>query len=261
MRHLVIPDTQCKPGNSFEHLTWVGKYAAEKKPEVIVHLGDHWDMPSLSVYDVGKKSFEGRTYQADIEAGHAGMKALMSPIWDEQKRLKTNKEKQWKPRLVFICGNHEERIQRAIQSDRKLEGLIGYHDFKLTDYGFEFKDFLEPVVIDGIAYCHFFTSGVMGRPVSSPSLLLSKKHMSCVMGHVQDRGIAYARRADGVRMTGLFAGICYRHDEDYLTPQTNGSWAGVWMFNEVVDGSFDELPVSLPYLERKYGNRKEMHIM
>jgi hypothetical protein len=252
MRHLVIPDTQCKPGNSFNHLTWVGKYAADKKPDVIIHLGDHWDMPSLSIYDVGKKSFEGRTYHADIEAGHEGMQALLAPIKEEQARLKRNKEKQWNPRMVFLLGNHEERIQRAIESDRKLEGLIGYHDFKLDEYGFECYPFLQPVVIDGVAYCHYFTSGVMGRPVSSPALMLSKKHMSCVMGHVQDRGIAYARRADGKRMTGLFGGICYTHDEGYLTPQTNGSWSGIWMFNEVEDGAFDELPVSLSYLKERY---------
>ena len=49
MRHLVIPDTQCKPGHSFEHLEWAGQYAVKTKPDVIVHLGDHWDMPSLSV--------------------------------------------------------------------------------------------------------------------------------------------------------------------------------------------------------------------
>jgi hypothetical protein len=252
MKHLVIPDTQCKPGNSFDHLTWVGKYAAEKKPEVIVHLGDHWDMPSLSIYDVGKKSFEGRTYQADIAAGNAGMDALMAPILAEQERLKRNKEKQWKPKLVFLTGNHEERIERAIQSDRKLDGLIGYHDFNLEQYGWKRVEFLQPVIINGIAYCHYFTSGVMGRPVSSPALLLTKKHMSCIMGHVQDRGIAFAKRADGKRMTGLFAGICYTHDEDYLTPQTNGSWAGVWMLHEVNDGSFDEMPVSLSFLKEKY---------
>lgn len=252
MRHLVVPDTQCKPGHSFEHLTWVGQYAAEKKPDVIIHLGDHWDMPSLSIYDVGKKAFEGRTYQADINAGLQGMAALLAPINEEKERLKRNKEKQWKPRLVFLCGNHEERIQRAINSDRKLDGLIGYDDFALDKSGWEFVDFLQPIIIDGIAYCHYFTSGVMGRPVSSPANMLTKKHMSCIMGHVQDRGIAFAKRADGKQMTGLFAGICYPHNEDYLTPQTNGSWAGVWMLNDVQDGSFDEMPVSLKYLKETY---------
>jgi hypothetical protein len=51
----------------------------------------------------------------------------------------------------------------------------------------------------------------------------------------------------------LFAGIFYNHDEEYLNPQTNGSWSGIWMLNEVNNGSFDELPVSMNYLRRKYG--------
>lgn len=254
MRHFVIPDTQCKPGNNFDHLEWAGKYAAEKKPEVIVHLGDHWDMPSLSVYDVGKKAFEGRNYMDDIKAGKAGMKAFLTPILDEQDRLRRNKEKRWKPRMVFLLGNHEERIKRAINSDRKLEGLIGYHDLELEKMGWEVYDFLQVVAIDGIAYSHYFTSGVMGRPVASPAALLAKKHMSCVMGHVQDRGIAGpVRRADGRMMTGIFGGIFYQHTEDYLTPQTNGSWSGVWMLNDVEDGAFDEMPVSMKYLRSKYG--------
>ena len=62
----VIPDTQVKKGVPIDHLLYAGKYIAEKKPDVIVHIGDHWDMPSLSSYDKGKKSFEGRRYKDDI---------------------------------------------------------------------------------------------------------------------------------------------------------------------------------------------------
>ena len=50
-KHLVIPDTQVKPEHSVKHLRWAGKYAAEKKPDVIIHIGDHGDMPSLSSYN------------------------------------------------------------------------------------------------------------------------------------------------------------------------------------------------------------------
>ena len=254
MKHMVIPDTQMKPDGRVDHLTWAGEYAVDKKPDVIIHIGDHWDMPSLSVYDVGKKSFEGRRYIADVEAGIKGMEAFLEPIRREQARLRRNKERIWRPRMVFTLGNHEHRIMRAIESDVKLEGLISYNDLKLEEMGWEVYDFLDPVVIDGVAYCHFFTSGVMGRPVSSARLMLNKKHMSCVMGHVQDRDIAFARRADGTPMTGLFAGIYYQHDEDYLTPQTNGSWSGIWMLNEVQDGSFDEMPVSLRFLRKQYAD-------
>ncbi len=252
MKHLVIPDTQVKPNSPTDHLRWAGLYAAEKKPDVIVHIGDHFDMPSLSSWDVGKKSFEGRRYKDDIEAGIHAMEVFLQPIRDEQQRLKVNKHKQWRPRMVYTLGNHENRIERAIESDPKLNGLIGYKDLQLEEMGFEVYDFLDVVVIDQIAYAHYFTSGIMGRPVSSARNMLSKKMMSCIMGHVQDRDIAYGRRADGTNILGLFSGIYYQHDEDYLTPQTNSSWRGIWMLNEVANGGCDELPVSLNYLRNKY---------
>ena len=239
MKHMVIPDTQCKPENGYEHLEWAGKYAAEKKPDVIIHLGDHWDMPSLSSYDTGKGSMEGRRYVDDVR--------------EEQKRMRKKKKKVWKPRLVFLMGNHEQRIERAVDDNIQLADLLSYDDFNLVDHGWEVHPFLEVVTINDIAYSHYFTSGVMGRPVSSARLMLNKKHMSCVMGHVQDRDIAWARNAVGVQHTGLFAGIFYTHDEGYLNPQTNTSWRGIWMFHEVKDGGFDEMPVSLNYLEKRYG--------
>lgn len=250
-RHLVIPDTQVKPGESYEHLQWAARYAVAAKPDVIVHLGDHWDMPSLSSYDVGKKSFEGRRYAEDVKAGNDAMKLFTDVVKAEQKRLRKHKKRLWKPRMVFTLGNHEHRIERAVENDAKLEGLMSYEDLYLKDW--EVYPFLQPVIIDGVAYCHYFTSGVMGRPVSNAKLLLQKKHMSSVMGHVQDRDIAFDRDASGKRMTALFAGIFYQHDEEYLNPQTNGSWSGLWMFNEVQDGSFDEMPISMQYLRRKYG--------
>lgn len=252
-RVMVIPDTQVKPGVPTEHLLWAGKYAVATKPDVIVHIGDHWDLPSLSSYDVGKKSFEGRRYTNDIQAGIEAMELFLSPIREEQERLRYHKKKLWKPRMVFTLGNHEGRINRAIENDAKLEGLIGYKDLKLEEMGWEVIPFLRVEIIEGVAFSHYFTSGIMGRPVSSARLMLNKKYMSCIQGHVQDRDIAFAQRADGKRITGIFVGIFYQHDEDYLTPQTNDSWRGIWMLNEVNDGQFDELPVSMDYLRRKYG--------
>ena len=252
-RHLIIPDTQCKPGQDFEHLRWAGLYAAEKKPDVIVHAGDHWDMPSLSSFDVGKKLFEGRRYVDDVNSGINAMRIFLEPIIEERQRLVRNKDKRWNPRMVFTLGNHENRIARAINDDPKLEGLIGFQDLMLEEMGWEVYGFLEPVVIDGICYSHYHCSGVMGRPVSSAQLMLNKLHMSTCMGHVQDRQIAFAKRADGKRMTGVFAGIFYTEDQDYLNPQTNNSWRGIWMFNEVDGhGQFDEMPISLPYLKSEY---------
>ena len=77
MIHAVIPDVQAKPGQDFSFLTAVGEYLVEKKPDRWICIGDFADMPSLSSYDVGKKSFEGRRYQADIVAANEAMNALL----------------------------------------------------------------------------------------------------------------------------------------------------------------------------------------
>lgn len=256
MKHLVIPDTQVKPGLNLDYLRWIGEYAAEKKPDVIVQIGDFADMPSLSSYDTGKKSFEGRTYKADISAARKGMETLLAPIIAEQNRQRKDKKKVWKPRMVLTLGNHEDRITRAVEYDRKLEGLVQLEDLGYEEAGWEVHPFLDVVCIDGIAYSHYFASGVMGRPVTSANALLNKKHMSCFAGHMQGRQIAYGRRADGKEMTAIIAGSCYLHDESYLNYQTNVHWRGIYVLHEVNDGSFDEMAVSLKYLKQQYKRKK-----
>lgn len=252
MKILVLPDTQAKPSSSTRHMTWAGQYAADKKPDVIVHIGDGWDMESLCSYDEGKKSFEGRSYKKDIVAGQRSLDAFEAPIREEQEKQRRCKTKIWKPMKVFTLGNHENRIDRAIELDRKLEGLMSIDDLGLEARGWKVIPFLKPINIGGVMFCHYFVSGVMGRPVSSARALVNKHHMSCVMGHVQDRDMFEAKKADGTRITGLFAGIFYEDDQDYLNPQTNNSWRGIWMLNEVQNGMLDLMPVSLPFLRNKY---------
>ena len=252
MKHAFIPDLQIKPGVDLSYLSHIGRYLADKKPDRIILIGDVADMPSLSSYDVGKKSFEGRTYKADVESVHEGMRLLMQPIFDEQQKLVNGGRKRWKPELILTLGNHEERINRAINLDRKLDGLISIRDLGYSNFGWQVFPFLEVVVRDGIAYSHYFTSGIMGRPVGTASMQLNKKHMSCVAGHQQGRQIAYGRRADGKEMTSIIAGSCYLHDESYLGAQGNQHWRGMYMFHNVDDGSFDEMAVPLSYLIENY---------
>lgn len=217
MRIFILPDCQVKPGNSIEHLKWAGDYVSEKKPETIVCLGDFADMESLSSYDKGKRSFEGRRYTRDIEAAHEAMRAFLTPIRREQQRLVRNKEKQWKPRMVMLYGNHENRINRAIEDDPKLEGLMSLDDLKYKEFGWEVVPYLKPIVISNIAFSHYFVSGVMGRPVSSARMLLTKHHMSCIAGHMQGKDIAYSQKADGSTMTGIISGSCLAPHHKVLT--------------------------------------------
>jgi len=252
-KHFVLPDVQAKPGNDFTFLNRIGQYIADKQPEVIVCLGDFADMPSLSSYDVGKRQFEGRRYVDDIKAAHDAMFQLMLPIHIYNRQQTKNKKKTYNPRMVLTLGNHENRIQRAIDNDPKIEGVISVEDLEYVKFGWEVYPFLDVVVIDDIAYSHYFTTGVAGRPASSANAQLSKKHMSCIAGHQQGLKIATDHRADGKRLTSIIAGSCYTHDEEFMGAQGNKHWRGCLMLHEVNDGQFDLMPVSLNYLEKKYG--------
>lgn len=253
-KHLVLPDVQVKPNQDLSHLIWAAKYAVDKKPDVIVCIGDFADMESLCSYDQDTKSFEGRTYLADIQAARTAMSYFIAPIVKEQVRLETNKKKRWNPRLVLTLGNHENRINRAVELDRKVEGLIKIEDLQYEQFGWEVIPFLTPICIDGVCYAHYFCSGVMGRPITSARATIARLHMSTIAGHQQGRDVAYAKRADGKRITSIIAGSYYQHDEGYLNGQTNDHWRGLVMLNEVNEGSFDEMFISIDYLKKKYGS-------
>jgi hypothetical protein len=248
-KHLVIPDTQVKPGVDTRHLSWIGNYCADKHPDVIVQIGDFADMKSLSSWDKGKKSAENARYAADVEAARDALGRLTRPIREEIRRTRGR----WQPRLVLTLGNHEDRITRFVESEPALEGKLSIKDLGYEDHGFEVHPFLRPVVIDGIAYAHYFTSGPMGRPVPNAKSLVKKYHQSCTMGHVQGTDF-YCQdyHADGRQIIGLFAGTCYLHDEAYLGPQQNHQRRQIIVKHEVTRGTYDPMFVSLDFLRRKY---------
>ena len=252
MRHFVLPDVQSKDGIDFTYLNKIGRYIVEKKPDKLICLGDFADMPSLSSYEVGKKSFEGKRYLKDIAASHAAMEALLSPMWEFNTKAKRNKEKQYHPEMVLTLGNHENRINRAVNDDSKLEGVLTVDALGYVGYGWKVVPFLDVIVIDGIAYSHYFTSGLLGRPVTTASACIAKKHQSCIQGHQQGLQIATAYNAEGRNLTSIIAGSCYEHNEDYMSSQGNKHWRGFLMLHDVKDGEFDLMPVSLSYINKKY---------
>lgn len=252
MKHAVIPDCQAKDGVDFTYLNKIGHYLVEKKPDKIICLGDFADMPSLSSYDVGKKSFEGKRYIKDVEACRQAMWALMEPIESFNEKAKRNKEKLYRPELILTLGNHENRINRAVNDDPKLDGVLSVDDLGYEGFGWRVIPFLDVIVVDGIAYSHYFTSGLLGRPVTTAGACLAKKHMSCVQGHQQGLQIATAYKADGSQLTSVIAGSCYEHNEDYMSSQGNKHWRGFLMLHDVNDGEFDLMSVSLNYINKKY---------
>ena len=258
--HVVIPDTQVKPGVPLDHLNWIGRYFVDtfagKENIKIIHLGDHADMPSLSSYDKGKKEMEGRRYKADIKAANYGFTVLNRALTDHNLRRKGYKNGPWLPTRHILLGNHEDRINRAISLDAKLDGTIGTDDLNYAELGWEVHPFQEVVWLDGVGYCHYFYNVMNGRPLSGmiEGRLKTIGH-SFIQGHQQ--GLYYGiRYVAGRQQNGLVAGSCYLHDEDYKGPQGNAHWRGIVVCHQVESGAFDPMFVSLDFLCRKYTGKR-----
>lgn len=264
-RHLYIPDTQIKPGVSLNHLNALGNYIVDKKPEVIIQAGDWADMHSLSSYDQGRLSGEGARYDDDIRAAQQGMDVLFGPIRSYNERRKKNRKKRYNPRLVLTLGNHENRIARHVNSYPVLSGTLSVDNLGYEDYGWDVYPFLEAVEIDGILYSHYFPRGPSGRIVQtyrgapSAAAQVQREGQSCTSGHIQGLGFHIQQRGNR-RDYGLQAGSFYLHEEDYLGLQGTAYWRGVVMKNEVHDGMYDPMFLSISYLMKRYWDGNEYEV-
>lgn len=242
-----IPDLQVAPGVPTDHLDWIGAWVKDRRPDVLVQGGDWGEMGSCSSYEkAGTLSAEGRSTRADLRA-----------VRDSAMRLDAAMSG-WRPRKVVTLGNHEVRLDRYVDAHPEERDSYADDPFGLEALGWEVHPFLSPVEINGVWFSHFFprsgTGRVMQTKAGAPNALtMVKREMrSCVAGHTQGLDVA-CLTVGGRTLRGVIAGSCYLHELDFLSPQGNSHWAGVLEMNEVHDGHFDLVEVSLDYLCRRYG--------
>jgi len=259
---MIIPDRQAKPGVPLVHNKWLGEAILKYKPDVLIDLGDNADFPSISTHSAnGSLDKEGQRLIKDIE------------VAQEADRIMFEAMGSWRPkRMVRLRGNHENRLERYLQINPVLDGLIGLH--LLGDDEWEIIPFSNGapgvVVIDGISYAHYFANPNTGRPIGgSATYKLAQIGSPFVQGHVQGYDIGTKQFATGKVIRGIVAGSFYIHDEPYKG-QANSHDRCAVVLNEVKDGKFSEMPLTLNYLcessentslarflQRRYRNAKE----
>jgi len=252
-RHLIIPDTQDKPGVPQTHWSWLGHYIADKRPEVIIHLGDATDLQSLSYWDKKKKSAEvsERSYQKDLDSLERAMDKLHAP-WVNAK---------YDPVLIFCRGNHEQRYNRYIADNPEMRHSLADPANIFRDLGWKTNAFLSPVKVDGILYAHYFTRTSTGNETgtskkygaSNATLQLKANMTSCTAGHKPGFDYKMLSTPRGP-IHGLIAGSFYQHKETaYRSAQGSDYWRGVVMKYRVRNGDYDIHKISIGYLKEKYG--------
>jgi len=248
--HLVVGDPHAHPDHDNKRAIWLGKLINDIKPDKVIVLGDTADMPSLCSYDVGKKSFQGRSYAKDIEAHGDFQDKLWSTVRNAKKKL---------PYACTLIGNHEQRIGRAIEVQPELEGTISYDDLELSEW---YDDVVYynggtpgTIEIDGILYGHYLVSGVSGRPISSvnmSSALLGKTYTSCTVGHLHTLSWGVDTRSDGQKLAALCAGVFQDFDSPFAGEANKLWWRGVVVCRNVDKGFYSPQFITLQDLRKEY---------
>jgi hypothetical protein len=249
--HLIVPDSHAHPDYPNDRADWLGELIADIKPDVLVHIGDSADLSSLSTYDKGKRSFQGRNYKADV-ASHLEFQDRM---WRPIKRLKRKL-----PQSVFCIGNHEHRISRAIELSPELDGAISLKDLGLRDWYDIVVDYEGgtpgTVTVDGVTYAHYFVGGIAGRPLGglhAGYAIATKLLCSATCGHSHLFGTSVHTTAQGAKVIGTVVG-CYQDYTNEWAGKVGQLWdRGVVLKRNVEAGQYDIQWISLESLRKIYG--------
>ena len=250
-RIVVIPDLQVRQGVPTKHIIWAARCVAEYGPDHVVQIGDWFDMPSLSSYTSrARKAFDRKSYRKDIDAGNAAL-----DMFDEElARLGAAPAE-----YHITLGNHENRINRAIEADPDLADYHSTDDMQFAEHGWHVHEFLAPLDLCGIRFQHFFPQNTRGRVMqttrgsASAGAQMNAIQQSCISGHQQGLDMHIRPGLEGGAKWSIIAGSFYLHNEAYLSPCGNNDWRGIIVCNDVRNGTFDPMPLSMDYLARKYG--------
>ena len=248
---LVIPDGHANPSYDNRRFELLSNLIIDERPDIVVNIGDGADMESLASYDKGKRSFTGKSYYKDIESYRDAQAKTWEPVKARKKKL---------PDRYYFIGNHEQRIDRALDLSPELEGTIGYKDLALEEYYDEVIGYEGQTpgtkVIEGIAFAHYFITGVMGRPVSGehPAYsLITKNLKSCIQGHTHVLDYCVRTDGDGKKTHALVCGVYQDYEAPWAGMVNRLWWRGLAILDNVEDGQFDLRCVSLKNLEKAYG--------
>ena len=248
VNHIIIGDAHSRPDVSNERFRLLGQFIADAattlEDEVfkVIDMGDFADYRSLSHYDKGKLSGEGKRLKADMDDEFIARQLVTNPYQQEQaSRIRNKKKRLTNVEFIALGGNHfEQRLQRLQNDNPALyEALPKPQDLAV---GWRYVPFLQPSLEDGIAYVHYWQARGSSQPMGTgkypAQVLIREKHTSTVVGHSHVLDVATQTTADGKRLFALAAG-CFldpNQYEEYAKQSNTEWWRGIVILNDVRDG-------------------------
>lgn len=259
MLTLCIGDAHVQSNQNLDRFIALGSFIHEVKPENIIIIGDFLDMQSLSHWLTNKRlKMEGLRYAEEINQANIALDHMFLPMCVDNERARLSKKRLYRPELVYIEGNHEERVWRYIEQHPELKGHLDYrNDLRLKQRGFKYIPYKEYYHNNGVAFTHIPISG-NGMPISGAvgtqlQRALRDHNTSIVYGHNHKLSMQGEHRLGGAHYNqALSLGCFFEHVDEYAKGAKVDYWRGIVLLDQYSEGRFDIETIALSKLMREY---------
>lgn len=255
---LVIPDAHVDPDQSLTRFEKLGQLIVDRKPDRIITMGDFVSLQSLSAWDLNKSGLmEQRRYYLDIEAGKTAIQLMLNPLYELQDRQRKNKDKLYRPRLVFVYGNHEDRLNRYMETRPELKGHLDLtKDLCLNGSGFtDIVPYREYIYFDGVGFTHA-PMNAANQPISGRYAIHRAAEImnsSLVFAHLHRKEAVNFYRHGAANINQVFcAGAFFEHTDEYASGGLNCYHRSCHILNHWAEYRFDVEEFSLERLYQLY---------
>jgi len=233
-------------------LTMIARHASEVGYERIIQIGDWSTWDSVSAHD-RNETHKGRlkpSIRQDMDnlvSSHRAFRAGMAPGY--------------KPKLIFLQGNHENRLERFENAHPEAYGTHTLErDQIFIQFGWQIRPYGEIYYCEGVGFTHHPINGA-GRAFggkTGPQRAANDSTIPLVSGHTHRRQVHDSPKIGPVQSISMIEIGCampWGTVEAYAAHSATGWWWGV-VDMTVQQGSITDVSfMSMLTLEERYGNR------
>ena len=225
-RVLAIGDLHQDPRHPerLDVLTWIARFASEQRFDRIIQVGDWSTFDSVNQHD--DNSTMGGRLKPPIRED-------LSNLVASHQAFRRGISEDYKPRMDFLLGNHENRLERFENANpESAQTFTLSRDETFAQFGWRTRPYGELFYVEGVAFTHHPTNGA-GRAFggkTGPQRAANESTVPVVSGHTHRRQVHDSPKigpVDVISMVEIGCGMPWGTVEAYAKIGLTGWWWGV----------------------------------
>lgn len=222
-RVVAIGDLHIKPGMELDHITWIGRYVAETRPDNVLQIGDFLDFGSCEFHSAAGSASQAKrgTFQDDIEAGYDALQLYHKEVGlGEIPHDETD-------------GNHEFRVERYEELVPNLAGtLVLQREQMFARYRWKTTPYRHWLFMEGVGFTHV-PQTIMQKPIGGrypENTIGNQATHSIVFGHTHRNNNVTVPKIginNAITVTNLGSAMPHGYVPDYADGATSGYTYGI----------------------------------